>query len=89
MKLYATGTGKYLLMAIMLLILQSCLNKSSSENHIGNSSRMDSINKNGTITGSLKPTICGHVWQDTIIGNFTGHGLDSIYMVGLLIVRSL
>ena len=80
MKLYATGTGKYLLMAIMLLILQSCLNKSSSENHIGNSSRMDSINKNGTITGSLKPTICGHVWQDTIIGNLTGHGLDSIWI---------
>lgn len=67
---------------IINAIMPSCINKSNSYNHINHISITDSINGYDSIIDYYqKPNICGHIGQDMIVGNFTGQGLDSIWII--------
>lgn len=67
---------------IINAIMSSCINKRNSDNHFDHISCADSINENNSIRDSYKrPNIGDHRGQDTIVGNFTGQGLDSIWII--------
>lgn len=78
MKTYSVIIGKFI---IIMLIITSCINKSSRDNHINHESFLDSICSTDTIIDCLKPKIGINVGQNMIIGNFTGQGVDSIWII--------
>ena len=71
--------GKFILIINMLVMMPSCINISISENQLNHISFVDSMDGKATIIDYYqRPNIGGHLGQDTIVGNFTGQGLDSI-----------
>ncbi|MDE5723925.1 MAG: hypothetical protein K2H99_07050 [Paramuribaculum sp.] len=62
---------------VMLAMMYSSCRRVDSDSITQVSSSSDTI----TMSLSPRPLIGGHVGQDTIIGNFTGKGLDSIWVV--------
>lgn len=83
-KSYWIVKSKSILFSIIILniLMLSCTNKSGSDNHINHISFTDSINGNDLIiNNNQRPNIGGHLGQDTIVGNFTGQGLDSIWII--------
>ena len=71
-----------IIIIIINAIMSSCINKRNSDNHFDHISCADSINENNSIRDSYKrPNIGDHLGQDMIVGNFTGQGLDSIWII--------
>lgn len=74
--------GKFILIINMLVMMPSCINISISENQLNHISFVDSMDGKATIIDYYqRPNIGGHLGQDTIVGNFTGQGLDSIWII--------
>ncbi len=60
--------------------MPSCINKSSPYNHINHKSFLDSICGSDTIIDYQQPNNEGYFGNDMIVGNFTGQGLDTIWI---------
>lgn len=68
------------LIIIMMVIMSSCINTICSDKHLNHKSCLDSTCGNDTIMDYSQPNIDGRLVNDMIVGNFTGQGLDSIWI---------